>query len=171
VAFGTIAESADGVRALLARYHDDIESRLTLVEGKRQMNLVIGYGGNIYEHLVTSDPELRQARDELREAGDSATREQKIDVGQRFEAALDALREQLGRDIEDLVRAACSDFKRLPPRSEHEMARFACLVDQRQEAAWDELVTAASAKLPDVFTISPAGPFPPYDFVDLHLQA
>jgi len=173
VAFGTIAESADGVRGLLARYHDDIESRLRRVEGKRQINVQLTFGGpgTIYEYLVGRDPDLRQARDEVRDAGDAATREQKIDLGQRFEAALNAMREQYGQELEDLIRGACSELSRLPPRSEKEIVRFACLVDEAQESGWEERVKEAGAKLPDVFTIAEAGPFPPYDFVNLHLQA
>jgi hypothetical protein len=173
VAFGTIAESAEGVRGLLARYHDDLESQLRRLEGKRQMNVQLTYGGtaSIYEYLVEQDPELRRARDELRDAGDAASRELKIDVGQRFEAALNAMRDQYGQELEDLIRTACAEFKRLPPRSEKEMARLACLVDQQQEDGWHALVLQAGAKLPDIFTLEESGPFAPYDFVELHLQA
>jgi len=173
VAFGTIAESAEGVRGLLTRYHDDIESRLRRLEGKQQMNVQLTYGGeaNIYEYLVGLDADLRQVRDQVRDAGDAATREQKIDLGQRFEAALNALRDQYGQDLENILRQGCAEVKRNPPRSEKEMARFACLIDKQQESGWDELMKQAGAKLPDVFTITPTGPFPPYDFVDLRLSA
>jgi len=173
VAFGTIANDADGIRELLTRYHDDIEDRLRLVEGRQQMNLQLTYGGagNIYEYLVARDPVLQEARDQLRAAGDAATREQKIDVGQRFEAALGALRDEHGKHIEDILRNGVSEIKSLPTRTEREIARFACLVDAQQQAGWEALVKEAGAKLPDDFTIGEVGPFPPYDFVDLHLQA
>jgi len=173
VAFGTIADNADGIKGLLSRYHDDLESQLGRLESKRQMNLQLTYGGasSIYEYLVEQDPELRRARDELRDAGDAATRELKIDVGQRFEAALNAMRDQYGQDLENVIRNSCAELKRLPPRSEKEIARIACLVDQKQEEGWDALVKEAGAKLPEFFTIEESGPFPPYDFVTLHLQA
>lgn len=174
VAFGTIAESADGVRDLLARHHEDLESRLRRVDGKRQITLQLNYSradNNIYEYLVGQDEELRQARDQLRDAGDAATREQKIDVGQRFEAALNALREQYAQDLESAVQGGCAEFKRLPPRTEKEIARLVCLLDQKQLEGWETVVKEAGAKLPDDFVITQAGPYAPYDFVDLHLQA
>ncbi len=173
VAFGTIAGGPDDVKELLDRYHDDLVRQLESVEGKQQMGIRLVYGktGTIFDYVVAQSPELREVRDAILGQGAEPTRDQKIDLGQRFESALTALRDETGEKLEALLRERCASLKRNPPRTEQEVARVACLVPTQEVAEWEKQIADAAREFPEDFAFEVSGPFPPYDFVDLHLQA
>ncbi len=172
VSFGTIAESADGVRSMLNGYQQQLSEQMKKVEGKLEMRLRLVYASEkptIYEHLVAQDEGLRQMRDRILGGGRQATREEKIDLGQKFDAVLSQLREAYARQLEQAL-AGIAELKGNPPRSEKELVNVACLVPKDRQADFDAAVQKAAGTFPDTFSLQPSGPVPPYDFVELHLK-
>jgi hypothetical protein len=49
------------------------------------------------------------------------------------------------------------------------MVRMACLLEKGKEGEFEAALEKAANALPDEFTIEQLGPFPPYDFIELHL--
>lgn len=173
VSFGTIAESPEGVSGLLERYQDEFSKQMKRVEGKVEMGVRLAYAAekpSIYEFLVASSPELREMRDQITKDGRQPTREEKIDLGQKFDAVLSSLRDQHAEKLEQALKKV-GDVRRNPPRSEKEFVNIACLVPKEKQQDFEAAVEAAAQLFPDSFLLQPYGPFPPYDFVELHVKS
>lgn len=171
VSFGTVAEGADSVRELLERYQKDLSEQMLRVEGKREMGVRVTYEAarpSVFDFLVANNAELREARDAI--AGREATRDEKINLGQKVEAALDSLREEYSRRAEGAI-GDLAESKRNPPHSEREFVNLAFLVPISRQADFDVAVQSAAKLFPDSFSVREMGPYPPYDFVDLHVTS
>ncbi|MBI5545002.1 MAG: GvpL/GvpF family gas vesicle protein [Deltaproteobacteria bacterium] len=174
VSFGTIAEGGEAVRDLLQRYHEDLSSQMRRVEGKAEMGVRVSYAASkptVFEFLVASNPSLRQARDQIAQSGREPTREEKIDLGQKVDAALSSLREEYTQRMTQALGGIAAESKSLPVRQEAEFVNLACLVGRDRQADFDAAVKAAAGLFPDSFILEQRGPYPPYDFVDMHIKS
>jgi len=65
MAFGIIADGERAIRKILADNRDIFQEQFTTVAGKVEMGMRISYDvPNIFEHFISTDPELRAARDQ-----------------------------------------------------------------------------------------------------------
>jgi hypothetical protein len=174
VSFGTIADNENGVRELLRRHADQLSEQMERVKGMVQMNVRLSYAAQtpgVFEYLLNERrPDLRSLRDAIFGGGRTPTREEKIDFGQKIEAALNELRDELTQQIEQALSPRCSATKVLSPRSEQELVRLACLVAKDSTGAFDSAVQEAARSFDDRFVFEQSGPFPAYDFTELHLS-
>ena len=174
VAFGTVAESGAGVRELLDRYQEDFSQQMKRVEGKIEMGVRLTYRAskpNLFEFLIASSPELRAERDRAAESGRELTREEKIDLGQKVDAVLGSMRDEYAEKLVQALGDFGIDSKRNPLRNESELVDLAVLVPRDKREEFEAALEAAAALFPDTFVLEQVGPFPPYDFVDMHLTA
>ncbi|MGI5865899.1 MAG: GvpL/GvpF family gas vesicle protein [Myxococcales bacterium] len=174
VAFGTVAESRAGVRELLERYQEDFSQQMKRVEGKIELGVRLTYQAtkpNLFEFLIANSPELRAERDRLAQSGRELTREEKIDLGQKVDAVLSALRDEYAERIVQALGDLGADTKRNPPRNENELVNLVVLVPKDRRADFDAAIESMGPLFPDTFVIEQVGPFPPYDFVEMHLTA
>jgi hypothetical protein len=174
VSFGTIADGSEEVEELLERYQSDLIDQIEKVRGRVEMGVRLRYATSkpdLFEFLVSSSPELQQARNELVAAGPDATRDMKINVGQIADNVLGSLREEYAARIEQTVGNLASERVRKPPRKEIDFADVAFLIGHDDRKAFDDAVQRMSGLFPDSFLLSPSGPNAPYDFVNIHIQA
>jgi len=174
VSFGTIADDEAGVRRLLREHADELSEQMARLEGRVQMNVRLSYSAQsptFFDHLVREHrPELNKLRDTLFSGGRTPTREEKIEFGQKIEAAMNELRDEFAERLTEALSGKCKEVKRLTPRSESEVARLACLVTKDSIDAFDSALASAAKTIDDRFTVDQSGPFPPYDFAELHLS-
>ena len=174
VAFGTVADSSAGVRELLDRYQEDFSQQIERIEGKVEMGVRLTYHAsnpNLFEFLVASSPELLAERDRVTRSGRELTREEKIDLGQQVDAVLGSKREEYAERLVQALGDLGIDSKLNPLRNESELVNLAVLVPKDRRAEFDAAIQSAASLFPDSFVIEQVGPFPPYDFVEMHLTA
>jgi hypothetical protein len=172
VSFGTVADSADGVRKLLARYHADLNEQMHRVEGKVEFATRTYYKPaqpSVFEFFVSQNPDLAELRDRLAGPGRQLTRDEKIELGQAFEQALNRAREEYAGALERELQPYCAEVKRNPTLNEQELVRLACLLPKDKQGEFQAALERSAKALPDELLIEEHGPFPPYDFVELHL--
>jgi hypothetical protein len=173
VSFGTIAENPEDVRELLVRYEQDLSGQMQHVQGKVQMGVRVSYTASrpsVFEFVVANSPELRETRDRIARSGREPTRDEKIDLGQMVDAVLGNLRDEYARRVEQAL-GAVAECKRNPARQEREFVNEAFLVPKDRQAEFEAAVQSLGGLFPDSFTVEELGPFPPYDFVQLHVQS
>jgi hypothetical protein len=174
VSFGTIADDEAGVRSLLRRFAEMISEQMDRLKGGVQMNVRVSYSAkepSVFEYLLTErEPELKALRDRIFGGGRAASREEKIDFGQQIEAALNRLRDEFAEKLEKLSTQS-RETKVLSPRNEQEIVRIACLVAKDATDAFDAAVKEIAQSIDDRFTVEESGPFPAYDFAELHLSS
>jgi hypothetical protein len=172
VSFGTVADSADGIRKLLTRYHAQLNEQIHRVEGKVEIAARAYYKPeqpSVFEFFVARNPELAQLRDRLAGAGRQPTRDEKIELGQAFEQALNRAREEYAGLVEREIEPYCAEVKRNPTVNEQDLVRLACLIPKDKQREFQAALDRSAKELPDEFLIEENGPFPPYDFVELHM--
>jgi hypothetical protein len=172
VSFGTVAESADGIRGLLTRYQADLSEQMRRVEGKVEMAARTYYKAerpSVFDFFVARSPELAEARDRLAGSGRVPTRDEKIELGQAFERALSGARDDYARALESELQPYCAELKRSPVRNEQDLVRLACLVPKEKQGEFQSALERSARAMPDEFGVEENGPLPPYDFIDLHL--
>lgn len=172
VSFGTVAENADGIRNLLARYHADLNEQMHRVEGKVEITTRTYYKPeqpSVFEFFVSRNPDLAELRDRLAGSGRQPTRDEKIELGQAFEQALNRAREEYAGAVEREVQPYCAEVKRNPTVNEQDLVRLACLIPKDKQGEFQAALDRSAKALPRELVVEENGPFPPYDFVELHM--
>ncbi len=171
VSFGTIADSAKGIREMLKNYGKDFKNQIKRVSGKVEMELRVAYEvPNVFEYLVAKYPELKQDRDQIYKPNVEPTKEQKIDLGQHFEQVQQEDREKLTAEVEEKLKPPCLEMKLNKPRNEKEVMRISCLIEKDEVEEFQTAVDKASNVFDDDFVFEYNGPLAPYNFVDVRVH-
>jgi hypothetical protein len=169
--FGTIADSAESILRILQIHQEVLLDQLRRVEGKFEMGLRVSWSvPNIFEHFVSTHPELCELRDKLFRPGCDPSPQEKIALGQLFDRTLNAERAAHTLSVVGALRPACFEIKDNKVRDEREVMNLACLVGRDAQARFEEGVFNAAREFNDAYTFDISGPFPPHNFVDLDLR-
>jgi len=125
---------------------------------------------NIFEHFVSTHPELRELRDKLFRPGCDPSPREKIELGQLFDRLLNADRAAHTRSVVGALRPAYFEVKENAVRDEREVTNLACLISRHAQAVFEQSVFNAAREFSDAYTFDINGPFPPHNFVDLDLR-
>ncbi|MGO8705063.1 MAG: GvpL/GvpF family gas vesicle protein [Candidatus Brocadiia bacterium] len=169
--FGTIADSAESILRILKTHQEALLQQLRRVENKFEMGLRVTLNvPNIFEHFVSTHPELRELRDKMFRPGADPSSREKIELGQLFDRLLSAERAERTRSVVGALSPAYHEIKENAVRDEREVMNLACLVARDAQAAFEQSVFNAAREFDDAYTFDISGPFPPHNFVDLDLR-
>lgn len=171
MAFGIIADSRNSTAKLLTRHHGLFTQQLRRVAGKVEMGVRVSWDvPNIFEYLVTVHPELKDLRERFWDSGREPLREEKIKIGQLFDQLINSDREKYTEMLESMLSSRCFEMKRLPIRSEHEIANLAFLVDEGILSEFEVGILEAGQQFDDKFVFQNSGPWAPHNFVELQIR-
>jgi hypothetical protein len=169
--FGTIADSAESILQILQIHQEALLQQLLRVVGKFEMGLRVSWNvPNIFEHFVSTHPELRELRDQMFRPGSDPSPQEKIALGQMFDRTLNAERVAHALRVVGALSPACFEIKENKARDEREVMNLACLVGRTAQVAFEQSVFNAAREFDDAYTFDISGPFPPHNFVDLDLR-
>jgi hypothetical protein len=171
--FGTISDSVQATRELLARHQESFLAQLRRVDGCVEMGLRLSWTTpNIFEYFVLRHADLGDLRDEIRavESGGGAHQALRLELGRLFER----LREQERREIDDNLTPAFAglarEIHRAPCRAETDVLNWSCLIPRQLEDAFGAAVVQAAAGFDQHFAFDYNGPWAPHHFVDLSIS-
>jgi hypothetical protein len=171
MSFGIISAGPKAVRGFLERNHDAISTELRRVSGKVEMGLKVSWDvANIFDYMVSTHPELLEARDRLLSSPRKPTQEEKIEIGQLFEELLTADRERHTGLVEDVIGPKCSEVKRNKCRDERNVMNLACLVGRGSLADFESVVLEAAGLFDDNYVFDYNGPWAPHNFVQIEVD-
>lgn len=166
--FGTVADDTDEVRRTLQENRASFARELKRLSGKVEMGLRLSWAvENIFEYFVGKHPELRAARDRTFGAG-APDRDDKIELGRLFEKLLAEEREAHASKVESSL--SCAEVLRIAPRSELEIARFACLIPRETEKKFGDAVRRVARRFDQDFAFDFNGPWAPHSFVQIRVK-
>jgi len=169
--FGIIAANSRAVHELLAANASRIEEQLLRVHNRVEMGLRVSWDvGNIYEYFVSSHPILREMRDRLVNEGDSASRDEKIELGRLFDRLVNDERQKHTERVTEVLQNYCEEVTSNSPKKEREVMNLACLVDREAQSEFEKGVFDASKLFNNDFLFDYNGPWAPHNFVDLDLE-
>lgn len=172
VAFGTIAKNANDASKILKGRHDNLLSQINRVRGKVEMGLLVKWDvPNIFEYFVDRHSQLATLRDQLLQAQRPSSREEKIELGRRFERLLTDERVSHTQTVTRVLRSCCTEIQQNPVRDDREVMRLACLVDRDKADSFEDGVLESAKLFDDHYAFDFNGPWAPYNFVNVALEA
>lgn len=172
MSFGIISNGSRAVRAILTRNNNAVKKQLKRIAGKVEMGLRVSWDvPNIFEYIVNTNAELRNARDELLRSNHPATQDDKIQIGRMFEQVLEQDRELHAERVEKVLATRCSEIKRNTCRNEQEVMNLSCLVSRNRLKEFEVGVFDAASQFDDNFVFDFNGPWAPHNFVELEIEA
>lgn len=170
-AFGLIADDADLLDASLRTNADTLRRELDRVAGCVEMETRLSWDvPNVFDHLVTLDPELGALRDELAGLGDRAPHELRMRAGRRVEAVLNAYRADAEHRLTDALSSVARELITTPPTGEAELTRVTTLLARDDTGAYETAVEQVATTFDETHAFRLSGPFAPHSFVDLRLD-
>jgi gas vesicle protein GvpL/GvpF len=170
--FGHVAKSEAEIIKALRRNRDDIQAQLDRVDGKVEMDLKVKWDvDNIFEYVVGTDPELAALRDQIFGRSSAPSQAEKLELGQLFEERLNELRETETDRVVEMFRPCTSSVKVNPPKNEKAVMNLAFLVDRDGQKPFEDRVYQVAGMFPAQYIFDFNGPWAPFNFVDLNLQA
>ncbi|ALX45236.1 GvpL/GvpF family gas vesicle protein [Burkholderia humptydooensis] len=171
VAFGTIATSEVALRRMLRKHRNALAGELARLVDHVEMSVRLNWDvTDLFRHLIDVRPDLKAARDAMLALGSAVTRDDKIELGSRFERVLNEERARHAALVDEALDACCKEIRRDPPRHETEILHLTCLVRHAELGRFESGVAAASRELDDSLVLKYSGPCPPHHFVNLNMS-
>jgi hypothetical protein len=171
MAFGVLADDAEQVRAFLQSHTDTLRAQLDRVRGHAEVGLRVKWTvDDIFEHFVETHDELRELRDAVFGADREPSRQEKIRVGEEFEALLEETRAAHEATVREHLSAVCRAIEADEPKDETEVMNLACLVPRDGVDAFEDALMAAAEAFSDDFTFTYTDPMAPYSFADVAFE-
>jgi hypothetical protein len=170
-AFGHVGDSEADILAVLRGNYQEIRGELDRLARKCEMGLKVSWNvGNIFNHMVRINKELREARDRAFR-GREPSMNDKLQLGSLFEATLTQERQRITPAILAAFAQITHDVFDTPPRDEKTICHTALLIDRTRTDDFDAALRQAAAQFDASMAFECSGPWPPYSFVRLRLQA
>ena len=170
-AFGHISDTETEILGVLSGNYDDIRGEIDRLAHKCEMTIRLSWTvDNIFEFMVRVDPELRALRDRVFRDREPPLAE-KLQVGSAFEATLNRCRERLTAALLTAFNGIAWDVFTKPPREEKSICSSAILIDRGSVDEFGRRVESAARLFDANYSLNYSGPWPPYSFVRLRLQA
>jgi hypothetical protein len=171
MAFGVVASSPEQVRAFLDEHGDRLARQLDHVRDHVEVGLRIEWNvDDIFSYFVERYDELEELRDAFFGESGSASRQEMIQLGERFEEILEAEREAHRQTVEDHVADVCADLTVDDPSDETDVVDMALLVARDRVDALEEVILEAAEDFDDEFLFTYTDPMAPYSFVEVDFQ-
>ncbi len=172
MAFGVIAEGGEEqVRSFLRQHYGTLRAQLDRVHGHAEVGLRVKWNvDDIFEHFVDQYDELRELRDAVFSGDGEPSRQEKIRVGEEFEALLQDVRAAHRSTVEAHLETACRAIEADDPKDETEVMNLACLVPKDGVSNFEDAVVSAAEEFSDAFTFTYTDPMAPYSFADVAFE-
>jgi len=169
-AFGHVGDSEADILAVLRGNYAEIRGEIDRLAHTCELGLKVTWNvGNIFDHLVRTCRDLREARDRVF-AGRTPSMNDKLQLGAIFEKTLGRERERLTPLLLAPFASIARDVFHGPVRDEKTILNAAMLVERTRLQAWDTALRQAAASFDISISLDYSGPWPPYSFVRLRLS-
>jgi hypothetical protein len=170
IAFGTVAQSGAVLCRFLDEYGEVLTAQLQHIAGTVEMSVRLNLDvPDAIAYLVQCTPELKVARDRLFGRHRPPSHGERIRLGQLCDEALRRYRDVQTAQMLTLLGPSCAEIRTLPVGLEKQIANLAMLVPRGAVERFEAAVNDLAAQLPDEFSFTMGGPWPPHNFVQLEL--
>jgi hypothetical protein len=162
--FGTTVESREAVvEDVLRANREALVAGLTRLEGTVQLNVKVSHDEDaLLRQIVASDPAIAHLRQET--AGADGAYGQRLELGQRVAAAVEAYRAADGARVLDALAAEALDVAVEP--DDALVLKAAVLVARERQSRFDALVDRVAAAEQELLRFEVIGPLAPTAFVE-----
>jgi hypothetical protein len=170
-AFGHVGDSEADILSVLRGNYAEIRRELDRLAHKCEVGLKVSWNvANIFDHLVRTCRDLREARDRAYR-GRVPSMNDKLQLGATFEKTLGRERERLAPLLLAAFTPVVCDVFHAAARDEKTILNAAMLVERARLQAWDAALRQTAASFDATIALDCSGPWPPYSFVRLRLSS
>lgn len=171
-AFGMVASSDQEVQEkLLKGQLDELHRSLEHIRGRIEVDLRVLWNQDaLFAEIVAENDNIRALRDSLVGQPPDAAYEERIQLGELTDAAINRKREQQAESIVETLKPLVADMRLNNIFADMMILNAAFLVDKSQEPALGAKVEALAESNGGRQTYNYIGPLPPYNFVNIRLQ-
>jgi hypothetical protein len=171
VSFGTIATGDEAVLGqLLRREADELRRQLAWVQGCIELNvMVLWEQERVFQEIIAEDRAIRDLRDSLLDVPDDAAYYERIELGQRTAAAMQAKSQLVAGRILDRLEPLAVEVRLNDPVTDLMLLNAAFLVERAREPAFDAAMQALGAEADGRLQLRYIGPLPPHNFISLSI--
>jgi hypothetical protein len=164
--FGAVVTDDDAVVGeLLGPNHDEFLAALDELDGRCEYVVKGRYAEQaILAEILAEDPELAGLADEIRGADPDATRNLRIELGEKINQAITAKREEDTRRLGDALADICVASVVRDPTHEMDAVHVACLVENDKAAELEHAVGDLDRHWEGRAELRALGPMAAYDF-------
>jgi hypothetical protein len=124
---------------------------------------------NVFAHLIAGDRELRTMRDEIFALGRDPSHDERLRLGQLFEQRHERERDRLQAGLIEALEPVVQMLKKETPRQMERVAQLALLMERDEVETLCEHIEPVAARFGPTYAFEVAGPWPPFNFVELSL--
>lgn len=170
--FGTVIDDRDHARRLLDEYKDVLFEGLHSVKGAVEMGVKITWDqATLMQQLVEEDDDIRALRDAIAGRSEQETYYERIEIGRMIEAGVKARSEQVAQDTHAVLQPIGRDYVISESKDDMVALDSAYLVDKDKIPVLEAALEEKTEPYSDALAASLIGPVPPYNFVNLRIDA
>lgn len=172
MSFGQVVKSEAQARKFIKKNRAAILAEIERLDNKVEMSLRVRWDvENIFEYFVAVDPELAEARDRVFQATEPPTHAEKVELGRLFETRIGEERSRHTDQVVATVQRSAREVKVNTPRTEKTVMDLVVLVDREGLPQFERKVHEVAEAFPSQYAFEFNGPWAPFSFVGLDLQA
>ncbi len=172
VRFCTVAANAEEIRRLLERRYLELKHLLRDLDGKVELGVKAFWRRMeiIFQEIVDENGEIKRLKAAIAEKPSRHTHAQRIAIGQRVQAALEAKKGREGEEILTGLKRVSIEHRLNGTVGDKMLFNAAFLVDRGREREFDDLIERLDLRYGERIRFTYVGPIAPYNFVKITLH-
>jgi hypothetical protein len=173
MAFGMVASGENEVSTLLSNNYEGLRTEMRRLTGRIEVELKVFWEQEaIIKEIQDASQEFNRLREKVKTAVTQAElRNLMIQAGQLVEAMVQEWKTKYAELICSTLQALAVDSKINNPVGIKNLLNASFLIDKSRENEFKEEVYRLDTRFQGKMNIKYVGPLPPYNFVDLKLEA
>jgi hypothetical protein len=171
MSFGTVFRTDEDVRQVLRSIYTSLQDVLRQMAGKLEFGLKATWDRDrIIEELKSDHAEIRRFHQELTRQKLQSTYFARVQLGRMIDKALADVASDYIRTVYEGLRGVCVASRDGRPIGDKMILNAAFLIEKEREAEFEAAVHRVAHALGDRLNFKYTGPWPPYNFVSIHLK-
>ncbi|HLZ68960.1 MAG TPA: GvpL/GvpF family gas vesicle protein [Dehalococcoidia bacterium] len=171
MSFGAIFRTHDDVVEFLKDTADALRDVLQKMTGKIELGLKVNWDPEtVLKQVEDETEEIRRLKEEILTNRLTSTYFARMQLGRMVERAMSEAADTYVREIYDQLRGCAIASRHNKPIGDKMILNAAFLVERERAAAFDEQVQEIARKYQGQLRFQSTGPWPPYNFVNIHLK-
>ena len=171
VRFATIAADEEKVKRILEKDYDKFLNLLKNMEGKIELGLKVIFKEDIYNNILRNYKDIKALKEKLQGLPLEKTYYERMEIGKMVETALEREKGICKEDILNNLSPLVVETKTNNTYGEMMIMNAAFLVENSREIEFDQKIQELDAKYGDKAKFKYVGTLPPFNFVNLVIEA
>ena len=170
ISFGNVFKSRDDVKVLLENLYPQFAKLFPNIKGKIEVGLKVIGKKEWLEAMVNENPEVEKMAASVKGKSEAAGYYERIQLGGMAQKFFASLQEEIKQKVFAPLEETAEASKVNDPLGEKMLLNASFLIDRDREQEFDQKVNEAHDEWKDKVDFSYTGPWPAYNFVNIHLK-